>query len=430
MALAGWTKKCLVTVAAGKLTYTVSNQVVLFTAAHFNSEMLTLGGPNACRSDGADLRFSTDADATSLLAFDLLGISLEATPATSTLVVAIRFPTITAGASFTFYCHWGNSSADFPAKDSASGAGTCWSALYGCVPLKEDPAVFTTTNSKWKCFKESTGRYSSGNIVAAPTQVAGPIPGLKALSISAATGGVQIPEVVSTARGGFQVAMLVNVSAFTGFYFSQSQTATDGLAFDGGIAKIQYSGNWGFNFSSLTGTWGILRAAFDSVAGTLTVRFKTLVVPITWSGPFTNLQYIGSGTASLPMYCALFMTNIFTQVDDNFFKNIEDSITNNATLASAGAVSAISSANALTITGLKADSLVKIHRVSDGAELAGTPSSSTSFVYNFSYSADTPVKITVLHLEYDYLSIPLTLTNSSITVPVQYRQDRVYANPA
>ncbi len=103
--------------------------------------MLTLGGSDACKSDGSDLRFSTDSAADNLLAYEVVNISLSATPANSILVVAIKFPTITANTSFSFYVHWGNASADFPAKDNAVGSGSCWSDFYGVLPLKEDPVT-------------------------------------------------------------------------------------------------------------------------------------------------------------------------------------------------------------------------------------------------------------------------------------------------
>jgi hypothetical protein len=430
VALSGWTKKCLITVAASKLAQTVTNQVILLTAAHFNSEMVTLGHANACKTDGSDLRFSSDANGDTLLAYDLLNISLSATPASSELVVALRIPSVAANASFSFYVHWGNSNAEVPAKDSASGAGTCWSNLYGVIPFKENPALYTTTAQKWKAFKESTGRYSAGNIVNAPTRVAGPIPGMKAIQVSAASGYVQIPEVAATNRGGFQFAMICNFATVVGLIFSQSQSTSDGFYFNSsGVAVVQYSGDYSQNYLDSNNAWGILRVEMNAAGTTITLRFRARSSTITWSGPFTNLQFIGGGTDSMNAKICLFMLNIFSTVTDDFFKNLINCIDNNATLASAGSITAVSSSNVLTITGLIADSEVRIFRDSDGVELAGTESSTTSFTYNFSYTADTPVRIVVLHLQYEYISLPLTLVNSNLTVPIQQRPDRVYLNP-
>ena len=145
MALSGWLCKSLITVSANKITSTVNDQVLLFTALHFNSAMLTLGGAYACKSDGSDLRFSTDLDGSYLIPFNVIRINLNEDPALSEIVIAVKFATVTANSSFTFYCHWSNASADMPAMSSSIGSGTCWSSFYGVLPLQEDPESGETT---------------------------------------------------------------------------------------------------------------------------------------------------------------------------------------------------------------------------------------------------------------------------------------------
>lgn len=427
MALSGWSCKSLITVASNKITRTLSDQVIFFTAAHFNASMITLGNSYACKSDGSDLRFSTDSDGSNLLAFNVIRINLTANSATSELVVAVKFPTITANASFSFYCHWGNASADAPAMSAAIGSGSCWSNLYGILPLQEDPALYTTTATQWKCFKDVSGRYAAGSKVSLPVQVDGPIPGMKAISVGS-IGGIQIPETVATNRGGFQIAMICKISGFTGFYFSQSTNATEGFAFDAGIAKVQYSGNWSYNFSSLTNIWGVLRATL--VSGTVNVSYANLTSPITWAGPFTTLQYIGSGTAALPMHVCCFMVNQFTQVSDNFFLNILDSINNNNGLASSGDIITSTSSSTLTISGLKTGSEVRVYRSSDMVELTGVENSETTFTWGFSVTGTVTVEIAILHLEYQYMRLyDIILSSSDVTIPVQQIKDRNYVNP-
>ena len=427
MALSGWSCKSLITVAANKITTTVNDQVLLFTALHFNSAMLTLGGVYACKSDGSDLRFSTDLDGSNLIPFNVIRISLNADPSLSEIVVGIKFSTITENESFTFYCHWSNSSADMPAMSSAIGSGSCWSSFYGMLPLQEDPALYTTTSTMWKCFKDVTGRYAAGSKISLPVQVAGPIPGLKAISVGS-IGGLQIPETAATNRGGFQIAMICNISAFTGFYFSQSTSATEGFAFDAGIAKVQYSGNWSYNFSSLTNQWGILRATF--ISGTVNVTYSNITSPMTWAGPFTTLQYIGSGTAALPMYVCCFMLNQFAQAPDNFFVNLLNSITNNNGLASSGDIIASTSSSTLTITGLKTGSEVRVYRSSDLEELTGIENSENTFSWGFSVTGTVTVEIAILHLEYQYMRLyDIILSSSDVTIPIQHIKDRNYNNP-
>lgn len=427
MALSGWSCKSLITVAANKITTTVSDQVVLFTAAHFNPGMLTLGGAYVCKSDGSDLRFSTDSDGTYLIPFNIIRISLNENPNLSEIVVAVKFGTVTANESFSFYCHWANPNADMPAMSSSVGSGSCWSSFYGVLPLQEDPKLYTTTATMWKCFKDVTGRYSAGTKVSLPVQVDGPIPGMKAMSVGS-IGGLQIPETAATNRGGFQIAMICKISSFTGFYFSQSTNATDGFAFDAGIAKVQYSGNWSYNFSSLTNQWGILRATM--VSGTVNVTYGSITSPLTWAGPFTTLQYIGSGTAALPMHVCCFMLNQFAAASDNFFVNLLNCINNNNGLASSGDIIASTSSSTLTITGLKAGSEVRVYRTSDMEELTGIESSDTTFTWGFSVTGSVTVEIAILHLEYQYMRLyDVVLSSSDVSIPVQQIKDRNYDNP-
>lgn len=96
----------------------------------------------------------------------------------------------------------------------------------------------------------------------------------------------------------------------------------------------------------------------------------------------------------------------------------------------AGASTTINNAKTLLLTGLASGSKVKVFRDSDGVELAGTNSSSTSFQYDYNYTGDTVVDIVIVHLDYEYLMIPnITLGVSGLTVPVQQRTDRNYSNP-
>ena len=260
MALNGWTKKCMINVSANKITSSGTNQVLLFSASHFNSEMLTLGGANACKTDGSDVRFSLDANADSILGAQILNISLNATPASSVFVVAIRFPSLTANTAFSCYCHWGNSSAEVPAPLSVAGSGTCLSEFYGVLPLTENPASFTTAATKWKCFKDATSRYSAGSLIGQVTSgISSPIPGLSTLQIGA-SGGIQIPEVAATNKGGFQIAMLCNIdtSGSGGTFFTENATSvSNGFSFNStGVPVIQYSGDYGTFMSSEYGSWG------------------------------------------------------------------------------------------------------------------------------------------------------------------------------
>lgn len=84
----------------------------------------------------------------------------------------------------------------------------------------------------------------------------------------------------------------------------------------------------------------------------------------------------------------------------------------------------------LTLTGLKADSEVRVYRESDGLELMGTESSGTTFSAQYEHSSDIPVYIVVHSL--NWISIRLdgqVLTGDGLTIPIQQQRDRQYLNP-
>lgn len=84
----------------------------------------------------------------------------------------------------------------------------------------------------------------------------------------------------------------------------------------------------------------------------------------------------------------------------------------------------------LSITGLKADSEVRVYRTSDGVELMGTESSGTSFTATYEYSSDTEVFIVIHALSW----IPIRLEGqilgaNGLSLLVQQQRDRQYFNP-
>lgn len=432
MALSGWTKKCRIDVAANKIASSGTNQVLLFSAGHFNTDMLTSGGPNACKADGSDLRFALDANGDTLLGAQVLNISLSTVAANSKLVVAVRFPTIVANADFSFYCHWGNSTADFPAPLTTAGSGTCWSEFYGVLPLTENPASFTTTASKWKCFKDATSRYSAGSLIGTVTSATtSPIPGLPAIQVGTA-GGIQVPEVASTQKGGFQIAMLCYIdTSATGCFFTELNTSvSNGFSFNStGVPVIQYSGDYGTNFTSEYGKWGMFR--LTNTGGNWVYKLGTKTSnAIAWATGFTNLQYISSGTAGISMKVCLFMINQFVNVPDSYFTNLLNSVTYNSTLASASTTSAASVASSLTFTGLATSSEVRIYSAGTTTELYGIENTDATGTVTYSYSSGGNVDIQIFNILYEPIRYTnFTLGSSSTTIPIQQQFDRNYYNP-
>lgn len=83
-----------------------------------------------------------------------------------------------------------------------------------------------------------------------------------------------------------------------------------------------------------------------------------------------------------------------------------------------------------TLTGLVADTEVKLYRTSDGVLLDGTESSSTSWTYNYTYTSDIGVYVVIFHLQYKPIYLTgLTLGNTDQSILIQQIYDRVYSNP-
>jgi hypothetical protein len=96
----------------------------------------------------------------------------------------------------------------------------------------------------------------------------------------------------------------------------------------------------------------------------------------------------------------------------------------------AGASTTVNNFKTLSLTGLKANSEVRVFRTSDDTELAGIENSGISFSYEYNYVSDTNVYIVVHAL--NYLSLRYegqVLGISGLTIPVQQQTDRQYLNP-
>jgi len=85
---------------------------------------------------------------------------------------------------------------------------------------------------------------------------------------------------------------------------------------------------------------------------------------------------------------------------------------------------------AFSLSGLQPNSEVRIYQSSDMTELAGIEDSSTSFGYNYEWSADIPVIVAIFNVKYDPIRFETTLTSSDTTIPIQQIFDRNYSNPA
>jgi hypothetical protein len=92
------------------------------------------------------------------------------------------------------------------------------------------------------------------------------------------------------------------------------------------------------------------------------------------------------------------------------------------------ATTTINNTVSYTLTNLVSGSEIRIFKESDGSELAGVESSSTSFNYDYTYVADTNIYVIIQKTNYEWLRINDTLTSSSKSQKVLQRVDLNYVN--
>jgi len=95
----------------------------------------------------------------------------------------------------------------------------------------------------------------------------------------------------------------------------------------------------------------------------------------------------------------------------------------------AGGTTTIQSAQiTLTLTGLVANSEVRIYSHDTTTELGGIENCTSSFAYTYSYAAETYVDIVVHKADYQYYRLEnYLLSASSSTLPISQVYDRVYS---
>jgi len=83
----------------------------------------------------------------------------------------------------------------------------------------------------------------------------------------------------------------------------------------------------------------------------------------------------------------------------------------------------------LTLQGLQPNSEVRIYRKSDMTELGGVENSENSFDYNYTWTADVDVVISIFNLNYKPIRMEITLTKNDTELPIKQVYDRNYKNP-
>jgi len=167
--------------------------------------------------------------------------------------------------------------------------------------------------------------------------------------------------------------------------------------------------------------WGasidIESSTFELSAGTTTGH--AIKVGATGTYEFTSLSFTGFGADGTDT--AAVFNDSGGAATINVFGGLAPTVKNGT-----GASTTVNTLTTLTLTGLQANSEVRVYDAGTTTELAGVEDSGTSFTANISASS---ADIVIHSLGYEYQKIEGANTSSNLTLPIQQRVDRNYRNP-
>ncbi len=158
-------------------------------------------------------------------------------------------------------------------------------------------------------------------------------------------------------------------------------------------------------------------STFELLSGTTSGHAVKIASTGTYT--FTDLTFTGfgaDGTSSAAVF-----NDSGGAVTINVFGGNAPTVRNGT-----GASTTVNVLTTLTLTGLQANSEVRVYDAGTTTELAGVENSSTTFTANISASS---VDIVVHSLGYEYQKLKNVNTSQNLTLPIQQRVDRSYSNP-
>jgi hypothetical protein len=167
--------------------------------------------------------------------------------------------------------------------------------------------------------------------------------------------------------------------------------------------------------------WGastdIETSTFELLSGTTAGHAAKIASTGTYT--FTNLTFTGFGADG--SNTAAVFNDSGGAVTINVFGGNAPTVKNGS-----GASTTVNVLTTLTLTGLQANTEVRVYDAGTTTELAGVENSGTTFTANISASS---VDIVIHSLGYEYQKIEGADTSSNLTLPIQQRVDRNYRNP-
>ena len=158
-----------------------------------------------------------------------------------------------------------------------------------------------------------------------------------------------------------------------------------------------------------------IRQATDATNYTLTLNNITFVEDVSLKD--IAVQYVGPNTLTI--------INAGSNAVETSTPSEKD-LDGGTTIITGGGTLNILNNTTLTLTGLQANSEVRVYTAGTITEIAGVENSGTTFVDN-TIAVDS-VDIVIHNVAYEYQKIEAADTSSNLTLPIQQRFDRNYSN--
>ena len=129
----GWGRRCALTIQSSKVDGDLSDFTVKITKDCLPSEMFDADGSYPARSDGGDIRFSSDQAGTTQLAREVAQFDTDNDPGNGYAELYVLVDDVYAVSDVTIYVWYNAPSETEPAEDSTYGKESAWPSGYNMV---------------------------------------------------------------------------------------------------------------------------------------------------------------------------------------------------------------------------------------------------------------------------------------------------------
>lgn len=127
-------RSCKLDIPAAWFDAALTDFPVLFTIANLPSEMFDADGSYPAKSDGSDVRFSSDSAGNTPLHVDIATFSINDNPALGTAEIHVGIPSCSDSVATVVYVWYNDPDATLPAADSATeGSQGVWNSDFEAV---------------------------------------------------------------------------------------------------------------------------------------------------------------------------------------------------------------------------------------------------------------------------------------------------------